>query len=109
MFLPVLGSLYSWLINAFELLAVGVLLVCVIFLLRRTLLKVQRFMKRDLDGWPRTDAHVILITEIALMSLFLTMSAADRALQLQGHPAYNNTGSFLFSGMLANAFEWHEF
>src|SRR6478736_2207325 len=33
-----LGSLYSGLINAFELLAVGVLTVCIIFLIRRNIL-----------------------------------------------------------------------
>jgi ferredoxin len=101
MFLPVLGGAYAWLINSFEVLAAGVLLVCVVFLLRRTVLKVKRFMRKDLDGWPRTDANLILITEIVLMTLFLTMNAADRGLQLQGHPGYPNTGSFIISGPLS--------
>lgn len=105
MFFPVLGSVYSWLINAFEFLAVGVLIVCVVFLVRRNVLKLRRFMKKEMDGWPRTDANLILIIEIILMSLFLTMNAADSALQLQGHSGYHNTGSFVFSGMLANVFE----
>jgi heterodisulfide reductase subunit C len=38
------------------------------------------------------------------MSLFLTMNAADRALQLQGNEHYHNTGSFVFSGLLAPLF-----
>ncbi len=78
-----LGMFYSWLINSFEFLAVAVIAVCVIFLLRRNVLKLKRFWKKELDGWPRSDANYILITEIVLMSLFLTMNAADNALQLQ--------------------------
>jgi len=56
-----------------------------------------------LDGWPRTDANLILITEIILMGLFLTMNSADRALQLQGNPHYGNHGSFILSGLIANS------
>ena len=66
-------ALYTFLINAFEFLAVGVFTVCVIFLIRRNVLKLKRFISRDLNGWPRIDANYILITEIILMSLFLTM------------------------------------
>ncbi|GAO45323.1 (Fe-S)-binding protein [Flavihumibacter petaseus] len=72
-----LGALYPVLINSFEWLALGVLTVCVIFLLRRNVIKLKRFISRDLDGWPRSDANYILITEIILMVLFLTMNAAD--------------------------------
>lgn len=72
-----LGVVYVWLINAFEFLAVGVLTVCIIFLIRRNILKLKRFISKDLNGWPRSDANYILITEIILMCLFLTMNAAD--------------------------------
>jgi ferredoxin len=58
-------------------------------------------MKHELDGWPRTDANLILITEIILMSLFLTLNSADRALQLQGNPHYLDHGNFILSGFLA--------
>lgn len=105
LFAAPLGRTYGWLINSFEVLAVLVLLVCVAFLVRRNVLKLRRFMKRELDGWPRSDANYILITEIVLMSLFLTMNAADRALQLQGNAHYSDVGDFVFSGMLAPAFE----
>jgi heterodisulfide reductase subunit C len=64
-------------------------------------LKLKRFINHDLDGWPRTDANLILITEIILMSLFLTMNSADRALQLQGNPHYADHGSFILSGIIA--------
>lgn len=101
MFFPILGSFYTFLIDAFELLAFGVLLACVIFLVRRNILRIKRFMNRELDGWPRSDANNILITEIVLMTLFLTMNAADRALQLKGAGGYHDTGNFLLSGVFA--------
>ena len=105
LFLPVLGPLYSWLINSFEVLAAGVLLVCVVFLVRRNILKLKRFMMHELDGWPKTDANLILVIEIILMSLFLTMNAADTALQFQGYAGYHETGSFVVSGVLASMFK----
>src|SRR6478735_5515374 len=54
-------GLYSFLINAFEFLAVGVLTVCVIFLIRRNVLHVKRLWMKELDGWPKSDANYILI------------------------------------------------
>ncbi len=104
LFFPFTGGLYTFLINFFEILAVGVIVVCVIFLARRNVIKLKRFISKDLNGWPRSDANYILITEIILMSLFLTMNATDRALQLQGAEHYHDTGSFIFSGMLAPMF-----
>lgn len=101
LFLPYIGSLYSFLINSFELLAAAVLIACVIFLIRRNIIKLKRFISRDLDGWPKSDANYILITEIVLMSLFLTMNSADRALQLQGSEHYHDTGNFILSGIIA--------
>jgi heterodisulfide reductase subunit C len=101
MFATPLGGFYQFIIDFFEILAIGVLAACVIFLTRRNILKLQRFMKHELDGWPRTDANLILTIEILLMSLFLTMNTADRALQLQGAPHYLDHGSFILSGMLA--------
>jgi heterodisulfide reductase subunit C len=102
---PYLGSFYTFLINFFEILAVGVIAVCVIFLARRNIIKLKRFISKDLNGWPRTDANYILITEIVLMSLFLLMNATDRALQLQNAEHYHNTGSFIISGSLVDLFK----
>src|SRR5579871_3597743 len=97
-----LGSFYSVLINGFEFLAVGVLFVCVVFLCRRNIIKLKRFISHDLDGWPRSDANYILISEIILMTLFLTMNASDTLLQSRGygHFADHQTGNFLFSQLL---------
>jgi heterodisulfide reductase subunit C len=105
MFANTFGGFYTFLIDFFEVLAITVLIACVIFLIRRNILKLKRFMKHELDGWPRTDANLILITEIILMGLFLTMNSADRALQLQGNEHYLDHGNFILSGFLAPAME----
>ena len=93
---------YRFLINSFEWLALGVLVVCVIFLTRRNMLKIRRFISNDLDGWPRSDANYILITEIVLMLLFLTMNAADVVLQERGVSGYTEhaTGAFAVSSFI---------
>jgi heterodisulfide reductase subunit C len=101
-----LGSVYPWLINGFEFLAVGVLTVCIIFLIRRNVLHVKRLWMKELNGWPKSDANYILITEILLMSFFLTMNAADTTLQLRGYGEYARhlTGNFAFSHFLQPLF-----
>ena len=105
MFANTLGGFHTFLIDFFELLAITVLAACIIFLIRRNILKIYRFRKIELAGWPKTDANLILIIEIILMSLFLTMNSADRALQLQGNEHYFDHGNFLFSGFLAPAMQ----
>lgn len=102
LFAKPLGGLYSFLINAFEVLAVLVIAACVIFLIRRNIIKLKRFISHDLDGWPRSDANYILITEIVLMFLFLSLNSSDRALQLQGNEHYHDTGNFLISGFFSS-------
>jgi ferredoxin len=103
LFYEPLGVFYSYLINAFEVLAVVVLSACLVFLIRRNIIRLKRFISKDLDGWPRSDANNILITEIVLMTLFLLMNSADRALQLQGAAGYHDTGSFLVSGFFSTS------
>lgn len=102
LFAEPLGISYLWLINGFEFLAVLVLLACIIFLCRRNILKLKRFISHDLDGWPRSDANYILITEIILMTLFLTLNASDTILQERHYGHYGNylTGNFAFSHLL---------
>ncbi|MDD2792737.1 MAG: (Fe-S)-binding protein [Sediminibacterium sp.] len=104
LFLPVLGSAYTWLIIFFEFLAVAVIVVCAIFLIRRNLIRLKRFISKDLNGWPRSDANYILFTEIVLMSLFVLMNAADQVLQSRGAAHYPATRAFFFSDMLTPLF-----
>jgi ferredoxin len=104
LFVPYIGFLYNWLLNAFEFLAVLVIIVCATFLIRRNILRLKRFASKDLNGWPRSDANYILFTEIVLMSLFLTMNACDLTLQAHGSEHYHQTGQFFFSGLISPMF-----
>jgi heterodisulfide reductase subunit C len=79
-FSGLLGSGYTLFINLFEVLALLVLLSCVVFLIRRNVLKIQRFWKPEMKGWPASDANYILIMEVLLMSAFLVMDGADTLL-----------------------------
>lgn len=102
---PNLGNFYSFVINFFEVLAFLVLLSCVVFLIRRNLVKVRRLNMQELDGWPKTDANYILIFEIILMALFLTMNAADKALQLKNYGHYAEIPTnFFISGWITPVF-----
>ncbi|MCY7311046.1 MAG: (Fe-S)-binding protein [Chitinophagaceae bacterium] len=102
MFAPVLGGFYTFLINSFEVLALLVLVAVIIFLIRRNIIKLNRFVSKDLDGWPRSDANYILIIEVVLMSLFLFLNASDTLLQVRGveHYAAHPTGNFILSQYL---------
>ena len=95
-----LGSFYNFLIGSFEVLAMLVLLACVVFLARRNAIRIKRFWMREMTSWPRTDANIILIAEILLMSAFLSMNACDSILQSQGVDHYVQAGSFPVSQML---------
>lgn len=97
-----LGALYNGLIGAFEILALTVWLACVIFLIRRNLLKLKRFSGVEMTSWPRSDANYILIAEILLMTAFLLMNAADAKLQSLGVDHYTLAGAFPVSQFLQN-------
>ncbi len=97
-----LGGFYNFLIGSFELLAAGVWLACAIFLIRRNVIKVKRFSGVEMKNWPKSDANYILITEILLMTAFLTMNAADAKLQALGAAHYIEAGAFPISTWLQN-------
>ncbi len=99
-FLPLLGGMYLYLINIFEFFAVAVIVTCIIFLIRRTVLKVNRFNGLEMTRKPKVDANIILVTEIFLMAAFLTMNAADLNLQTLGLEHFKATGDFFFSDIL---------
>ena len=103
-FAPFLSTFYNVLMNIFEFLAVAVMISCLIFLIRRNVLKIRRFWMYEMTAWPRLDANLILITEIALMLAILVMNASDQVLQktLQSYPP---TGKLFFSSFLVPIFE----
>jgi len=102
--LSFLGPLYTFLITSFECLAVGVLVSCAIFLIRRNFKMVKRFWNREITTWPRTDANIILITEILLMCAFLTLDASDTLIgRSMGDSAAGFPVSNMLTGMLSGA------
>lgn len=110
LFLPFFGqAFYGFIINTFELLALGVIVACVVFLIRRHMLGIKRFQHSDLKRWPKLDADIILVAEIILMGCFLFWNAADQTLQAyyagleHPHPnaeVYVQTGTFYISSVL---------
>ena len=105
-FAPFMGSFYNFLIASFEILALLVLVSVFIFWTRRNLYKIKRFISKDLKGWPKTDANLILYFEVILMTLFLLMNAADYSIQ-QNFPNddyYTNAGLFPVSKYLSYYF-----
>ena len=104
LFAPFLGGFYDFLIASFEFLALGVLVAVVIFYIRRNIIYIKRFRQNELNGWPRSDANLILLIEVLLMSAFLTMNAADQLLQNRGVEHYIQAGSFPVSSLITGLF-----
>ena len=99
-----LGSFYSFLIASFEVLAALVIISVILFWTRRNLLKINRFWKPEMKGWPKKDADFILYFEIILMSLFLLMNATDFLLQNLEAPNYVKAGFFPVSQFITPFF-----
>ena len=104
LFAPYLGELYNLLIASFEILAALVLVSVVLFWLRRNAIKIRRFWKPEMNGWPKKDADYILYFEIVLMTLFLSMNATDQLLQEFGDTNYTQAGLFPVSKLLTPLF-----
>ena len=106
-FAPYLGGFYNVLIGSFEILAALVLVAVIIFWCRRNVIRIQRFWKDEMKGWPKLDADLILYFEVVLMGLFLTMNGADLAIQTQfpDAPHYMQAGVFPVSQYLLPLFE----
>lgn len=98
-FAPFLGGFYNVVIGFFELLGVGVIVACAIFLYRRNVLKIARFHKSEMKGWPFKDANYILIIEIVLMCCLLTMNAAEANIASE-----HKVAPFLISQFIAPLF-----
>ncbi len=104
-----LGGFYDFLIATFEIFALLVLVGVIIFWIRRNVMHIKRFLNREMKGWPKLDANLILYFEMVLMLLFLTMNAADLNLQLRGAEHYAQAsgvvGAFPVSQYLAPVFD----
>ena len=87
--LSFLGPFYAFIIGTFEVLAALVLIACVFFLTRRNIMRIPRFWSKEMQGWPKTDANLILVFEIVLMFAFLLMNASDSLLVTMSSTHYN--------------------
>lgn len=106
LFQPYLGNFYNWVIGFFEVLAVLVLVSVIIFFARRNFVKVKRLSMKELDGFPKKDANMILYAEIILMSMLLIMNTADGALHIKA--GHTDGGFFItqhFAGLLTGLSE----
>ena len=103
--LSFMGGFYDFIIAAFEVLALLVLISVIVFWIRRNITRIKRFWNSEMKGWPKNDANIILYFEMVLMALFLTMNAADYQLQQMGVAHYAEVGSFPVSQYIAPLFE----
>jgi heterodisulfide reductase subunit C len=97
-FKDALGGFYTFIVSFIEILSVLALIATVAFLARRNMLKLPRLNMKELAGWPKQDANLILIMEIVLVTCIFTMNGADEAMYNIGHSHYaEGTGSFGFA------------
>ena len=104
-FAPLLGGGYDILIATFEVLAFLVLVAVIFFWTRRNIIKIKRFWKAEMKGWPKLDGDIILYFEVVLMLLFLSMNATDSLLQELDPEHYVKAGSFPISQFLIPLFD----
>jgi heterodisulfide reductase subunit C len=84
-------------VSFIEILSVLAFVATVFFLSRRNLLKLPRFNMKELAGWPKKDANIILIAEIVLICFIFMMNGADEVLYSQGKSHLEGQGSLGFS------------
>jgi len=55
-----LGGIYTFIVSFIEVLSVLAFVATFAFLARRNLLKIPRFHKPEMNGWPKLDGNIIL-------------------------------------------------
>ncbi|MFN8280678.1 MAG: (Fe-S)-binding protein [Saprospiraceae bacterium] len=102
LFAEPLGKFYHFLINFIEMLSLLALAATLIFLSRRNIIRLLRFQKPELRGWPSMDANLILFGEILLIIAIFTMNSADQQLQILEPGHYPSTGRLFLSGVVSD-------
>lgn len=105
LFVHALGGFYTFIINFIETLSVLAFVATVAFLSRRNILKLARFHKPEMKGFPTFDANMILAMEIILIGFIFTMNGADEILYNRGASHVEGVGSFgfFFSSLFAES------
>ena len=96
-FKDALGGFYTFVISLIEILSFLALVATIAFLSRRNLLKLPRLNMKEMLGWPKKDANLILIMELVLVACIFTMNGTDEVLHNMGASHYEGIGSFNFS------------
>jgi heterodisulfide reductase subunit C len=91
-FRPYLGGFYTFVVSFIEVISLLAFIATIIFLYRRNLLKLPRFNMKELMGWPKLDANLILIMELFLVSFIFMMNGADEVLYRDGLSHASNLG-----------------
>lgn len=102
------SALYVGTISFIEILSLLALIATIIFLWRRNLLKIPRFNKEEMKGWPFKDANLILIFEVILVCCIFTMNGVDEVLFNNGvsknHMGETGSYGFALSQFIGPAF-----
>lgn len=96
-----LGGFYTFIISLIEILSVLAFIATVVFLSRRNIINVKRFHKPEMKGWPFTDANLILLGEILLITGIFLANSSDLVLQSRLSEHFHHTGQFAVSSLLA--------
>lgn len=99
-FADALGGLYTLIINSIEILSLLAFVATLVFLARRNLLKVPRFHKDEMTGWPKLDGNLILYGELLLLLGITCMNGADAVLQKLDPVHYPDIGTMAISSHL---------
>lgn len=103
-FAPYLGGLYTLIIGSIEVLSFLALIATFIFLARRNLLKIPRFVMPEMGGWPKLDGNLILIGELLLVTGIFMMNGADVVLQKLDPSHFPSTGTLPISNIIGPMF-----
>ena len=98
-----LGGLYTFIISFIEILSVLAFVATIVFLWRRNILKVPRFWKPEMIGWPKLDGNLILVGELLLLVGIFSMNGADTLLQQVDPAHFPDTGNLAISSWLGPA------
>lgn len=98
-FRPSLGGFYTFIISFIEVLSFLTFIATITFLWRRNILKVPRLNMKELAGWAKMDANLILVFELILLSCIFMMNGADEVLYQRGlsHAENLQDGTFGFA------------
>lgn len=96
-FRPYLGGFYTFVISLIEVLSFLALIATFSFLARRNLLKIPRFTKSEMTGWPKLDGNIILYLEFFLVMCIFLMNGTDEVLHARGESHAAGNGGFGFT------------